>query len=794
MNPIEEKGLEGKQAYTALYRRWRPQLFSEVVGQEHVTRTLQNALEGGRVAHAYLFCGLRGTGKTTMAKLLAKALNCQEGVKGEPCNRCRFCIEITEGRNVDVQEIDAASNRGIDEIRELREKVRYASAQNRYKVYIIDEVHMLTNEAFNALLKTLEEPPPRVVFILATTETHKLPLTVISRCQRFDFHLLETRQVAQRLREVAEVIEFQVDEESLFLLARQAEGSLRDAMGFLEQCRAYGGEGISHQEVLEILGLASPEAIYRLMESIIQEDIRSGLAEIKEIVFRGRDLHRFLREMLLYLRKLILLQSGEKQEKALEDVPALEPYLLEHRGKMDHRVILEMMEIIQDLTYQLKGASQPHFLFELAFLKLARAYRFRNYLDPAELLTRLEELEEKLLKAGAPGLREISRENEAAEHSDRSLSGPKKQPGKGDSAAEQESSATAAAAEIAATENKTAFPKEKTETESETETETEPETGAGIAGEGPAETPISSLAPSPGESSTPAKTKKPAPDFSDDQGDIIYTSPPPESEGEETAGDEGDDWTATRAEKPALEPGHGSSSLTEQETVETKNPTPAPGEKEPDPPARTDEQPPGQRAEKTPAAQKPGSVDLEKLWSEQVLSGLKKNRKSQAGYLLGYLEWTNARPLSWKEGVFTVGLAPSSGKVLVRRLEDTENREMLSTLLQELLGSPVELRFILHESAEKEKARDSGGLEGERSEGQIEPPGEVAGSAPAQKAQKHRDPAGEESQSDYYIQQIVELFKGQLIQTSGESMDSLEFWTPPSLPPAGSSENGEALL
>jgi len=386
--------------YTALYRRWRPQFFSQVVGQDHVTRTLQNALSTSRIAHAYLFCGLRGTGKTTMAKLLAKALNCLEGVTEEPCNACRSCLEITEGRSLDVIEIDAASNRGIDEIRDLREKIRYAAASSRYKVYIIDEVHMLTNEAFNALLKTLEEPPPGVVFILATTEVHKLPLTVVSRCQRFEFHLIEAGPLAAHLAKISREMNFSIDEETCILLARLAEGSARDALGLLEQCRAYGGERVVYEEALEILGLAHPEIIYRLLCSVAAENIGDGLAVLNELVYRGSDLHRFLRELILYLRKLLMLQSSENGEHFLADVPGFKQYLLEQRRTFDHPVILEMLEILQQLTFQMKGASQPQFLLELAFLRLVRANRFRQYLSPGDLFRRLEELEEKLQTVG----------------------------------------------------------------------------------------------------------------------------------------------------------------------------------------------------------------------------------------------------------------------------------------------------------------------------------------------------------------------------------------------------------
>ncbi len=692
-------------SYTALYRRWRPQLFSEVVGQEHVTRTLQNALAADRVAHAYLFCGLRGTGKTTMAKLLAKALNCQEGVRPEPCNRCVFCREITEGRSMDVQEIDAASNRGIDEIRELREKVRYSPAQNRYKVYIIDEVHMLTNEAFNALLKTLEEPPPGVVFILATTETHKLPLTVVSRCQRFDFHLLENRQVAARLEEVAREMDFAIDEASLFLLARLAEGSLRDAMGFLEQCRAYGGEKIVHEDVLDILGLAAPEVIYRLMESAFHEDIQAGLAEIREIVFRGRDLHRFLKELLLYLRKLILLQVGEEEGIALEDVPALKPYLLEHRGRADHRVILEMLEIIQDLTHKLKGASQPHFLLELAYLKLVRAFRFRRYLDPAHLLNRLEELENRLQPAGAFSPVEARASAEGIEDSQEQPSG---------------------------------------EIPQDSRRATEEQGEAVFDG---------SLSPAAKEGQQPASS---SPTQAGDPGDLPSTAPPPAGEDEDPA------WMAP-----------GALPVENQLTAAATS-----GEEE-----KAAILPPEEAALDS-------DFDLQELWSKQVLPGLKKYRKTQGTYLQNYLEWTGAAPLSWKEGIFTVGVAPAAGKVLVKRLEDPENRDILTAVLTQLLGTPVELRFVVQEgtgtkpfAGEKDPrpaAAKSPGLSGDETTGQRPPdPGEVVPGAAQTPGAQHPAPV------DYYIQEMVELFNGQLIQPNGEPPETRGSWSDPLSPPPG---------
>ncbi len=756
--------------YTALYRRWRPQLFSDVVGQEHVTRTLQNALSAERVAHAYLFCGLRGTGKTTMAKLLAKSLNCQEGVSAEPCNRCQFCREISAGRSMDVQEIDAASNRGIDEIRELREKVRYSSAQNRYKVYIIDEVHMLTNEAFNALLKTLEEPPPRVVFILATTEIHKLPLTVISRCQRFDFHLLETRQVASRLQEVAADLAFSIEEESLYLLARQAEGSLRDALGFLEQCRAYGGDEIQHRDVLDILGLAAPETIYHLMESVFKEDLLSGLSEIKEIVFRGRDLHRFLKELLLYLRKLILLQAGEDEASVLEDVPALRSYLLEHRDRADHRVILEMLEIIQDLSYSLKGASQPHFLCELAFMRLLRAYRFRRYLDPADLLDRLEELEEKLQPAGIspPGQgasehrlqegkrarlpQEVESAGRAERHERAVLSGPS---GPGNKPAA--SSAASLRAEEPGDIARTAPPPE---VESD-------EVFSTPTGESPQERKAS------GQNTPLPPPLSPAPEGSSGEtvpGRPLQPEHPPVSRAPQAA-----DSAASSPSSLAQEQSPA------QEQSQTQSPAPAPGSI-----------PAGQTAAQ--------GLDLQKMWLEQVIPALKKHRQTQSTYLLGYLEGARAVPLSWKEGIFTVTLTSPAGKVLHKRLEDPANRKILAALLAELLGTPLELRFVVQEAAGRGNDPGRKVSEGGSSPSPARQSSAISQPVPSSPLPEQREafgvqkPAGSAAagsgrpgqgeQKDYYILEIVELFKGQLIQSSGESVDTLDLWSYASSPPA----------
>ena len=307
------------------YRKWRPQAFSEVVGQEHVTTTLLNALASDRVAHAYLFCGPRGTGKTSMGRILAKAVNCLRNGKGEPCNDCTMCADIAQGRALDLIEIDAASNRGIDEIRSLREKVGFAPNVARRKVYIIDEVHMLTAPAFNALLKTLEEPPPHTVIVLATTESHKLPATIISRCQRFDLRRISRADVVRRLAQVCESEGAQATDVALGLVARSAGGSLRDAENILEQLVVGVGGTIDEDAVRAALGIGGREQMRALAHAALERDLGKGLAALEEVAGEGFDLTQFHRELLSYLRGLMLLKaeaasandlSAEEQEEA----------------------------------------------------------------------------------------------------------------------------------------------------------------------------------------------------------------------------------------------------------------------------------------------------------------------------------------------------------------------------------------------------------------------------------------------------------------------------------------------
>ncbi|MGI5840499.1 MAG: DNA polymerase III subunit gamma/tau [bacterium] len=377
-------------AHIALYREWRPQDFASVVGQSHIVRTLKNSLSSGRVAHAYLLCGPRGTGKTSLAKIFAKALNCRERETAEPCNRCGSCQRITAGSSLDVLEIDAASNRGIDEIRDLREKVKFAPTEGKYKVYIIDEVHMLTTEAFNALLKTLEEPPAHVIFLLATTEPHRLPLTILSRCQRFDFHRLTPDEIEMRLREVAVREEFDADEAALDLIARSAEGSLRDALGLLEQCAAFSGGNISGSDALSVLGIVDGETLFALADRVQAGDVGGSLQLIAAAIGGGRDIKDFVWGMLRHYRNLLLAVTCGATSDVIDCAAGDRERLAAQAARYSTDSLLQIIEILAETENALRWTTQPRVLLEITLLRLCRLTPNDTFTGLAARLAKLE--------------------------------------------------------------------------------------------------------------------------------------------------------------------------------------------------------------------------------------------------------------------------------------------------------------------------------------------------------------------------------------------------------------------
>ena len=385
-------------SYLVLARRWRPQNFDEVVGQRPVTQTLKNAIAKDRVAHALLFTGPRGVGKTTTARILAKAVNCERGRTPDPCSECASCNAIAAGRSVDCLEIDGASNRGIDEVRELREIVRYAPSRDKHKVIIIDEVHMLTEPAFNALLKTLEEPPPGVIFILATTHAHKIPPTILSRCQRHDFRRLGQEEILPRLQQIAREEGAAVSDGAMKSIARAAEGSLRDAQSLLDQAIAYSGDTVNEEDVAVVLGLVEGELLAETTQAIIERDSSRALAVVESLSARGDDLQRFCQELLAHLRDLMVSKASKDPTPLLQlsRVPA--DTIRAQAAAMTLADLETTFQVLSRAEYEMRRAPHPRFVLEMALVEATEA---RSLQTLEVLLTRLAALEEKLLAGRA---------------------------------------------------------------------------------------------------------------------------------------------------------------------------------------------------------------------------------------------------------------------------------------------------------------------------------------------------------------------------------------------------------
>ncbi|NLY44009.1 MAG: DNA polymerase III subunit gamma/tau [Clostridiaceae bacterium] len=379
--------------YQALYRKWRPQVFEDVVGQEHITQTLKNQVIAQKTAHAYLFCGTRGTGKTSVAKILSRAVNCPHSNNGNPCNKCDICRGIMDGSILDVVEIDAASNNGVDNVREIRDEVVYSPARTRRKVYIIDEVHMLSTGAFNALLKTLEEPPAHVMFILATTESHKIPATILSRCQRFDFKRITSEDIVERLKQIAVQDEIKVEEEGLKLIARVADGSMRDALSILDQCMSFGKGTIRYEDIASILGVVDNEILFDTAQSVFEQDSNAVIEIIDKLIMDGKDILQFLEGLIEHFRNLLLCKVLKNPEHILDAPKETISRLKKQSNGYTQEKIVYCIETLTEVSASVKWSSTPRILLEVALIKLCRP---NLDMSVESLLNRIADLENRL--------------------------------------------------------------------------------------------------------------------------------------------------------------------------------------------------------------------------------------------------------------------------------------------------------------------------------------------------------------------------------------------------------------
>ncbi|HVO84800.1 MAG TPA: DNA polymerase III subunit gamma/tau [Syntrophobacteria bacterium] len=387
-------------SYLVLARKWRPQRFEEVIGQPHLIQTLRNAISAGRLAHAYLFSGPRGVGKTSVARILAKALNCQQGPSPTPCNECESCREITEGAALDVLEIDGASNRGINEIRELRENIRYLPSKSPYKIYIIDEVHMLTSEAFNALLKTLEEPPAHVIFIFATTEAHRVPMTILSRCQRFDFRRLAVSAIVETLRRIAKDEEIRISDTSLRVLAREAEGSMRDAESLLEQMIVFSGKQIDDSALLQVLGVIDRQALLDTAAALLSGDAARCLEIVERLSIHGHNLRRFCQELAAHFRDLLVVKICESPEELVDLTAGEVAELREQAERLSDATLQQFLHFLVRGEEEIRRASNPKLVMEMTLLRLIQLPRL---MEIDRLIVQVRQLEERLNRGVEPG-------------------------------------------------------------------------------------------------------------------------------------------------------------------------------------------------------------------------------------------------------------------------------------------------------------------------------------------------------------------------------------------------------
>ena len=388
-------------SYMALYRKWRPDTFEEVKGQDHVVTTLKNQIINNRIGHAFLFCGTRGTGKTSIAKLFAKAVNCEHPINGSPCNECAACRAIADGSSMNVIEIDAASINGVDNIRQIREEVQYSPSEGKYKVYIIDEVHMLTQGAFNALLKTLEEPPAYVIFILATTESHKIPITISSRCQKYEFRRISVETISDRLMELLGREQIEAEKKAVDYIAKAADGSMRDALSILDQCIAFNiGKELTYENVLDTIGAVDIDVFARLLDCVIKLDVVGAIDLVDEVVWQGRELSRFVSEFTWFLRNVLLVKVSPEADQKLDMSAENLERLRQLAAQIDTDALIRYINIFSDTSANIKYAVQKRIVLELAVIKLCKPEMETDY---SALLDRVRVLEQKL-ESGAAGL------------------------------------------------------------------------------------------------------------------------------------------------------------------------------------------------------------------------------------------------------------------------------------------------------------------------------------------------------------------------------------------------------